>query len=206
MKKIFLIITSLVLTTSLFAQEETAGKINYGNRISKGVVLLNTGVSFQNNDSPLSQSKTFLFQIGSQFGISKHFTIDFSALYQNESYELNNIIASSKKNDKIFGIIPGATVFGNVGFGWLQPYLSIGIPIGFGTDVANDHYKTFGGLLSPGLNVYLSKRLALTANMGMISYQEVIYKDSEEPAQKSTEFSFTPNDLRFGLTFIFGAE
>lgn len=195
-----------MFTTVLFAQQETVEKINYGNRISKGVVLLNTGFSFKNTNEPLSNSKSLLFQLGTQFAVSKHFTIDMSVAYQNQSYERKSIPTTSKKSDKIFGIIPGVSVFGNLSFGWLQPYLTLGVPIGFGTDVFDDHYKTFGVLLSPGLNVYLSKRLALTASMGLVSYQKATYKDSTEPSQKMTEFSFTPNDLRFGLTFLFGTE
>ncbi len=184
-----------------FCASETPEKINYGNRIDKGVVLLTGGISF-NKD--VDKSTSFDIQVGPQFAVSKHFSLNLGFEYQTEK-TLNYIVLSGKDEytTTTFSIIPGCTVFGNVSFGWLQPYVEIGIPIGFLSDSQDNHATGVGAGLNPGLNIYLSRKIAFSASIGLLQYSQVKYKDTEEK-DNTVRLGLTPNDIQLGLIWILG--
>lgn len=202
MKKLLLSTILLVFTSSLIAQDETPKNINYGNRIDKGTVLLSGAVSY---DKTFAGVEKFTSTVGGQFALSERFALGIGFGLQTQNKHFDPVQFKFKGKEKTFSIAPGFTLFGKVGFGWLQPYLDVAIPIGFSTrekGVADEIRTTsFSGVLSPGLNIYLSRKLALTASLGLISYSAKKEKD-KNGIDDAVHIGLSPADLSLGLVFI----
>lgn len=209
MKKITFTIFAIALSISLFAQQPSNKEDTPQRSISKGAVLLSGSFSSKNNEKRNEIEKNLLVTFSTGIALSNHFTFNFEIGYQKDSYStpLSQIGKGFPSySSQTLLIVPGMTVYGNVSFGWLQPNLSIGIPIGMVTAINDDKFSTLGVALSPGLNIYLSNRLALSASMGLITFQKIDEGSNKTNVGRWNEFGFTPNDLSLGLIFIFGAK
>lgn len=205
MKKLILVFAFFAFTTTVFGQDENPERINYGNRIGPGTVLLSGGVSYEKS---FSDDKNFNATFGGQFALSKRFAFDLGFGYQTKKAG-----HSTTMNEKVFFVIPGFTIFGNIKYGWLQPHVDVTVPVGFATYDLNTTYGEFrevratsvSGVISPGLNIYLSKKIALSTSLGLIRYTSTKEENAEE-ADTSFGISFSPLDLSLGLVFVLGAK
>lgn len=208
MKKLFLILAAVTLTAYVYGQDEKPDQINYGDRIGQGTVLLSGSFSY---DKSFSDNETINLVVGGEFALSKRFALGLGFGYLSENY--NYPQQSSHDKVKQFFVVPGFTLYGNISFGWLQPTISVAVPIGSGTqtltnymgEVIESKSNSVSAALSPGLNIYLSRKLALTASLGLINYTSIKYENVEEK-DSSFGIGFTPSDLSFGLLFILGAK
>jgi len=207
MEKLFLICAAFMFTGHVFGQNENPERINYGDRIGPGTVLLSGSFSYEKD---FSDAETTSFIIGGEFAMSKRVAFALGFGYVSEQHKYSSVYYD---NVKQFLVVPGFTLYGNISYGWLQPTFSFAVPIGFGThegtnmmgEIFEKKSTSVSGMLSPGLNIYLSRSLALTASLGLINYTSIKYEDVDE---KDTSFGIglSPADLSLGLLFVFGAK
>ncbi|NEN23254.1 porin family protein [Cryomorpha ignava] len=211
MKNIFTLLIACMLAVTVSAQTEGSEKINYGNRITKGTVLLTGDVNFANASNDFSESNEFSLNFGADFALSKRFAIGLGVGYEKSKFTFNKDTPSEGESEMdAFTIAPAFTLFGDVNFGWLQPTATLAIPISFGERNNNSgesdlRYTAFGGLVSGGFNIYLSRKLALTASLGLVSYSQTSYEDSDDTDNRFS-IGFGTNNLNFGLLFLLGSE
>lgn len=207
MKKILIVLAVFALTANVFGQDENPDKINYGNRIGPGTILLSGGVSYE---KALNDLKTFEATFGVQLALSKRFALGLGFGYQTQKIDYG---ASMNEKAKEFFVIPGFSIFGNIKYGWLQPYVDFAVPIGFASydaytnygEIQNIKATSVSGVISPGLNIYLSKKLALTTSLGLIRYTSV-KEENADKGKSSFGISFSPANLSVGLVFVIGAK
>ena len=200
-----------ILVTAVSAQTESSEKINYGNRITKGTVLLTGDINFSNSSNDSNESNEFNLNFGADFALSNRFALGLGVGYRKNKFIYNKDTPSEYESESdAFTIAPAFTVFGDVNFGWLQPTATLAIPISFGESSNNSgatytQYTVYGGVISGGLNIYLSRKLALTASLGLISYNQTSYEDSDDTDNRFS-IGFSPDRLNFGLLFLLGSE
>lgn len=198
-----------MLVHSAFGQEESAERINYGNRIGLGTVFISGTVQFEKD---LTDNESLTLALGAEFALNKRMAVALGFGYVNEDYF--NTFFNVHDVRREFTVIPGFTLYGNIRYGWLQPTLGFRLPIGFGSQVGTTSLgsteretssTSISGVISPGLNIYLSKKIALTASFGVIRYT-ALKQDRLDDKKTSFGIGLSPSDLSFGLLFVLGSD
>ena len=211
MKKIFSFLMACILVTAVSAQTETSEKINYGNRITKGTVLLTGDINFSSTSNNFSGNSEFGINLRADLALSKRYALGLGVGYFTNRYIISkNTTSETEAQNDALSIVPAFTIFGNVLFGWLQPTAKLSIPISFGggqeiPGQSDKQFTSYGGILSGGLNIYLTRKLALKASLGLISYSQTSYEDLDDTDNRFS-IGLSPNRLNFGLLYLLKSE
>ena len=205
MKNIITLLFAFIFVSGAWAQTEET-PINYGNRITNGTVLLGGGFNFYNTSTSSNEDKGSFVSISFIGALSERFGIGVGIGYSSTNTKFG-IDTGYEQEDKIniFTIAPAFTTFGKVHFGWLQPMVTIAAPIDFAKNSKDERITRFGGTLSAGLNIYISKKLALNGSLGFLSYSSAKVKDSDT-SYDEFNFGFSASQLNLGLIFVLGGE
>lgn len=206
MKNNLTLLCAVLFAAGAWAQTPDSTRINYGNRIIEGTVLLGGGFNFSNSSNDNYEEKISIVSLSFTYALGQRFGLGVGIGYSSTNYTFGiDSPNESEQNNNLFYIAPAFTTFGRVHWGWLQPSATISVPFSFGENYRDQHTTSIGGALSAGLNIYLSKKLALNGSLGILSYSDTKVKD-EDGSQIDFQFGFAPANLNIGLIFVFGGE
>jgi len=198
MKKLQLLVVALLASSLAFAQPE------------KGNILLNGSLNFDLGSSSADVS-TFTLGVTPKVG---YFVTDKIVVGLDLGIAMNN------SNDKASDIKTSGLEFGGGAFAryYVMPkdhfamFFEGGVNTSFGSSsvetagVSVDGPSTFSlnAGITPGISVYVSKKIALEANYGFLGYTS---SSSELGGVKTSQGNFglnlNPNTMRFGVSILF---
>ncbi len=198
MKKLHLLVVALFASSLAFAQPE------------KGNIFLNGSLNFDLGSSSADVS-TFNLGVTPKVG---YFVTDKIVVGLDLGIAMNN------SNDKVSDIKTSGLAFGGGAFAryYVMPkdhfamFFEGAVNTSFGsssvetTGVSVDGPSTFSlnAGITPGISVYVSKKIALEANYGFLGYSS---NSSELGGVKTSQGNFglnlNPNTMRFGVSILF---
>jgi len=201
MKKTLLFFAFAFLSTSLLIAQEKE-ESNFG--FSEKDIFLSGGINYTNENRGDLESNFFSFSPTIGFFASENWVISGGFIFSTSKTDIAQNALNSFTKRTSFGGTLGASYFFTPQnqFSFLlnlnTSYEKVNYESDTGTDV---DLNQFGAAFSPGINYFVSERIALQVRFGAISYISVSNEDILFSDIKRFEFDLDLSNLGFGAIF-----
>lgn len=195
MKKVLFLIFVTTFSSAIYSQSTVEG-------FSKGSLFAGGQVSFSSEKFDENEARGFSFNPRIGYFLSNNLAVGVNVGFATSKEEQGVVIKSdfSSTSFGVFGryyFTPANkfSVFGNLGANYstttnktLNPDLKI---------------NGFGVSLSPGINYFISKKIAIETSIGLLSYSTSKPDIDGAESTNSFDFNLGLDNLSFGLIFKF---